>query len=116
MPTPNPTSLGYLYLICIIIVDILMMFFLTQANGFTNTKATLFSLICYGITFIFAGLTLKYLPTAVVYALWGGLGTIGCAVVAHFFMGQKLNIQAYIGIGFIVIGVVIIEFFSENSN
>lgn len=110
------SNIGYLYLLGIILVDVLMMFFLTQSNGFTNHKATILSLICYAITFVFAGMALKYLPTGIVYALWGGLGTIGCVVVAHFFLGQKLTTPAYLGIGFIVIGVVILEFFSESSS
>ncbi|MBF7690699.1 DMT family transporter [Acinetobacter pollinis] len=110
------SNMGYLYLFGIIVVDVLMMFFLTQANGFTNYKATALSLVFYAITFVFAGMALKYLPTGIVYALWGGLGTIGCVVVAHFFLDQKLTFPAYIGIGFIVVGVMILEFFSETSN
>lgn len=109
------SNVGYLYLACIIVIDILMMFFLTQADGFNNKKATVLSLLCYAITFVFAGLALKHLPTGMVYALWGGVGTIGCVLVAHFFLGQKLDLAAHIGIGFIVIGVVIIEFFSKSS-
>ncbi len=109
------SNIGYLYLACIILIDILMMYFLTQADGFANKKATLLSLICYAITFVFAGLALKHLPTGMVYALWGGVGTIGCVLVAHFFMGQKLDLAAHIGIGFIVVGVIIIEFFSNSA-
>ncbi|SDC03392.1 DMT family transporter [Acinetobacter boissieri] len=108
------SNIGYLYLICIIIIDVLMMFFLTQSNGFTHYKATMLSLICYAITFVFAGLSLKYLPTGIVYALWGGIGTVACAIVAHFFLGQKLSFPIYVGIGFIVVGVIIVEIFSEN--
>lgn len=109
------SHIGYIYLLGIVIIDVLMMFLLTQANGFTNYKATILSLICYAITFVLAGMALKYLPTGIVYALWGGLGTMGCVVVGHFFLEQKLTWQAYIGIGFIVVGVVIVELFSESS-
>ncbi|MBF7683499.1 multidrug efflux SMR transporter [Acinetobacter sp. B5B] len=116
MPSFILANLGYLYLACVIIIDILMMFFLTQAHGFSNYKATVLSLVCYAITFVFAGLALKHLPMSVVYALWGGLGAMGCAVVAHFFMGQKLNLPVYIGMGLIVVGVVMVELFSESSS
>lgn len=109
------SNIGYLYLACIIVIDILMMFFLTQADGFNNKKATILSVLCYVITFVLAGLALKHLPTGLIYALWGGVGTIGCVVVAHFFLGQKLDLAAYVGIVFIVIGVVIIEFFSKSA-
>lgn len=109
------SNIGYVYLLCIVIIDILMMYFLTASDGFANKKATLISLACYAVTFIFAGLALKHLPTGLVYALWGGVGTVGCVLVAYLFMGQKLDLAAYIGIGFIIIGVVIIELFSNSA-
>ena len=106
-------NVGYIYLALIIFVDVAMMYFLSLSDGFANKHAALISLLLYAITFIFAGLALKHLSAGIVYALWGGIGTVGCVLVSHFLLGQQLDAPAYIGIVFIITGVMIIELFSK---
>lgn len=107
--------LGYVYLGIVILIDVAMMYFLSLSQGFANKHAAIISLILYAITFVFAGLALKHLSAGIVYALWGGVGTVGCVLVSHFLLGQRLDLAAYIGIVFIIIGVTIIELFSNAA-
>ena len=48
------------------------------------------------------------------YGLWSGVGIILITVVGWFFYQQQLDLAALIGIGFICVGVVIIQVFSKS--
>jgi small multidrug resistance pump len=66
--------------------------------------------------FYFLALTLRYMPIGVVYAVWSGLGIIFIALIGLIVFKQSLDIAAYIGMGLIIAGVVVLNLFSNSSS
>ena len=60
-------------------------------------------------------LTLKHLPVGIVYATWSGVGIISIAVLGKFFYKENLDVAAWIGIFFIIVGVIILNLVSKSS-
>ena len=67
------------------------------------------------MAFYFLSLTLRSLPTGLVYAVWSGVGVVLIATIAWVFQSQKLDAAALCGMGLIVSGVVVINLFSGAS-
>lgn len=49
------------------------------------------------------------------YAIWSGAGTVLVSVIAWLFIHQKLDTPSFVGITLIIIGVMIIKFFSAQG-
>jgi small multidrug resistance pump len=89
--------------------------FLTKSEQFSKLTPTLISLGFYGVSFYLLAQALKTLPIGVAYAIWGGLGIVLTAIVSIVVFKQRLDWIAMVGIGFIVVGVVIVNGFSKFS-
>ena len=69
----------------------------------------------YAVSFYCLSLTLRSLPTGLVYAVWSGVGVVLIATIAWVFQSQKLDAPALCGMALIVSGVVVINLFSNAS-
>ena len=87
---------------------------LKSAEGFTKIGPSIVSVLGYVIAFYFLSLTLKDIPVGIAYAMWSAIGIILVSIIGYFMYGQKLDTPAMIGIGFIVVGVVIMNLFSKS--
>ena len=63
--------------------------------------------------FIACVIALKYMQAGILYVLWAGVGAIATAFLAKAMLNQSLDIGAWIGLGFISIGLAIIAQFSS---
>ena len=54
-------------------------------------------------------------PLSIAYAIWGGIGIILTATVSFVLFRQMLDAAAFVGIGLIVSGVVVINLFSQTT-
>jgi len=79
-------------------------------------KACPFSdvILGYGVAFYFLSLTLKNIPVGIAYAVWSGLGITLISIIGYFFYHQTLDVPAIIGLVLILLGVVVINVFSET--
>ena len=105
----------YIYLIIAVICETFGTACLKASNEFTKLWPSLGVLIGFAGAFYFLALTLRAMPIGIVYAIWSGLGIILIALIGLFFFKQSLDAAAYIGMGFILIGVIIINVFSNSS-
>ena len=87
---------------------------LKSAEGFTKIGPSIVSVLGYVVSFYFLSLTLKDIPVGIAYALWSGIGIVLVSIIGYFMYGQKLDTPAMIGIGFIIVGVVIMNLFSKS--
>jgi len=55
------------------------------------------------------------MSVGIAYAIWAGLGIVLTAVIGWFMFGQKLDTPALLGMGLIILGVIVINLFS-NAN
>ena len=106
----------YLFLGLAIIFEVVGSSFMKASEGFTKWLPSIVVVVAYLICFYFLSLALKTIPLGVAYAIWAGLGIVLTAMVSVFIFKQKLDSPAIIGILFIVIGVVIMNFFSKTSH
>ena len=73
-------------------------------------------LACYGFSFYLISLVVKFLPVGIVYATWSGVGIILISAVAYFVYKQALDWPAIIGIGFILVGVILMNVVSKVAS
>ncbi|PWJ85775.1 small multidrug resistance pump [Pseudaminobacter salicylatoxidans] len=105
---------NYAYLIVAIVFEVIATTALKETNGFTRLGPSLVSVIGYALAFFFLSLTLRNLPVGVVYAIWSGAGIVLVTVIGWTWLRQALDLPAMIGMGFIVVGVGIINLFSKT--
>jgi small multidrug resistance pump len=105
----------YLYLALAIIAEVVATTFLKISDGFSKPLPSLVTVIGYAIAFYFLSLTLRNMPTGIVYAVWSGVGVVLIATIAWVFQSQRLDAAALCGMGLIVSGVVVINLFSGST-
>lgn len=86
------------------------------SEGFTKLLPSTVFVVGYIGSFYFLSLSLKEMPLSTAYAIWAGIGIVLTTAVSVVVFKQKLDIPAIIGIAFIVIGVVIMNFFSKTAH
>ncbi|NSY38850.1 multidrug efflux SMR transporter [Leisingera sp. ANG59] len=105
----------YVYLIIAVAAETIGTTALQASQQFSRLGPSLIVLFAYAFSFYMMGLTLKYMPVGIVYAIWSGLGILLIAVIAFIVFGQKLDLPAVIGMVLIMSGIVIIHLFSKSS-
>lgn len=105
----------YLYLAIAIAAEVCATTFMKLSDGFTRPAPSLVTVLGYAIAFYFLSVTLKSLPTGIVYAIWSGVGIVLIVLIAWIFQGQRLDAPAIIGMALIIAGVVVMNVFSKAS-
>lgn len=82
--------------------------------GFTKLIPSLLVITGYAVSFYCLSLVIKTIPIGIAYALWSGLGIVLVATIAFLVYGQKLDFPAIIGLGFIILGAIVINLFSKS--
>ena len=109
----NFPPIAWLWLTFAIIGEIIGTTSLKASKEFTVLTPTIFIMIGYGIAFYFMILTMRHLPVAITYAFWSALGIVFITIVSALRFDEKPDLPAMIGIALIVVGVVLITFFSK---
>ena len=105
----------YFYLIIAIIAETIGTSALTASDQFTRLWPSLLAAAGFGVALFFMGLTLKYMPVGIVYAVWSGLGIVSITTIGLIFFGQRLDLPALLGLALIITGVVVIHLFSKST-
>ena len=87
---------------------------LKHSDGFKNLIPSIIVVVGYGVAFYFLSLTLKSMTIGIAYAIWAGAGIVLLSVFGYLFLKQELDLPAIIGLSLIVIGVVVINVFSNT--
>lgn len=106
-------NVGYYWLIFAIICDVLSTFLSAKANGLDNKAEQGLALVLYVASFVCCAIALKYMQAGILYILWAGLGVLATAMLSRLYLGQVIDTAGWIGIGFIVVGLMIISQFSS---
>lgn len=107
--------MSYLYLVIAIIAEVIGTSMLKESNGFSRIVPGLISVAAYLVALFLLSLTLKTIPTGIVYAIWSGFGIVLIAIVAWVFQGQKLDAPAMTGMGLIIFGILVMNLFSRAA-
>lgn len=106
---------NWLFLSVAIASEVIATTALKSSDGFSKFWPSLLVISGYGIAFYALSMTLKTIPLGVAYAIWSGLGIVLVSILSLLIYEQKLDLPAIIGIGLIVLGVIVINLFSNTS-
>lgn len=106
---------NYLFLAAAILCETVATSFLKKTEQFTKLGPTLVFIIAMASSFYLLTFALRGIPIGIAYAIWSAAGIVLISLVGYFAYQQKLDIPAIIGIAFIVVGVVIINVFSNST-
>ena len=104
----------YVYLAIAIIAEVIGTSALKASEEFTKPIPSIIVVLGYVVAFYFMTLTLRTIPVGITYAIWSGLGIVLVTIAGIFLYRQIPDTAAVIGMGFIILGVVIIHFFSKS--
>lgn len=107
---------AYAALALAITAEIIATSALKMAHGFSRFIPSIVVVVGYGATFFFLSLTLRSIPIGVAYAIWSGVGIAVITLIGWLFFKQSLDFAAVLGIGLIIVGVIILNFFSHASS
>ncbi|MCZ2084182.1 multidrug efflux SMR transporter [Kaistella sp. SH40-3] len=106
---------NYLFLAGAIIFETIGTSFLKKTEHFSKPLPTLIFIMAMMTSFYLLTLALKGIPIGVAYAIWSAVGIVLISLVGYFVYKQSLDFPAILGIAFIILGVVIINFFSKSN-
>ena len=106
--------MGYIYLALAIVLELCGTTCMKLSDGFSQKIFVAGTLTFYGFCFYFFALSLKSVQLNIAYATWGGLGVVLAAAVAKIFFNETISTAGAVGIIFIVVGVVLCNFFGAN--
>lgn len=108
--------MAYLFLAIAIIAEIIATSALKSSNGFSVLLPSIIAVTGYVIAFFFLSLTLKTVPVGIAYAIWSGAGIILISIISWLFFKQQLDGAAMIGLAFMIVGIIIIQVFSNSAH
>jgi len=92
-------------------------YFLKVSEGFTKFLPSILGAIIIILAYFSLSKAMEEIPVGFTYATYGSLTTIGrVTVLALFKFNQVPNIYAIIGIIFILIGVILVNYFGNLTN
>ncbi|WP_170424705.1 DMT family transporter [Ruegeria arenilitoris] len=106
---------AYLILLLAVIAETIGTTALQASQQFSRFWPSVLVVLGYGVAFYLLGLTLKYMPVGIVYAIWSGLGIVLIAIIGFIVFGQRLDWPAVIGLAMILTGILIIHLFSKTA-
>ena len=86
---------------------------LRLSEGFTRLVPAAGAMLAYWACFAFAGLAMRHIPLAVVYAIWAGVGIALVTVVAVLWFGETMSGPKLVFIGMILLGAIGLHLVSE---
>ncbi|MCE2517369.1 MAG: multidrug efflux SMR transporter [Alphaproteobacteria bacterium] len=105
--------MAWLWLTLAIIGEVIATTSLKASKELTVLVPSIFIVVGYGAAFYFMILAMRHLPVAVTYSFWSALGIVFITIVSMYRFGEKPDLPAVLGIGLIIMGVVLISFFSK---
>ena len=105
----------WVYLLIAVFGEVVATAALKASQGFTVLVPSAIVVAGYGVAFYFLSLTLNQIPVGISYALWSGIGIVLISIIGWFFLDQRLDVPAMLGIGLIVAGVAVINLFSKAT-
>ncbi len=106
---------AYLILLLAVIAETVGTTSLQASQQFSRFWPSVLVVVSYGIAFYLLGLTLRYMPVGIVYAIWSGLGIFLIAIIGFIVFGQRLDWPAVLGLTMILTGILVIHLFSKTA-
>lgn len=105
----------WFYLAVAITGEVLGTSALKASEGFTRLWPSVLVMVGYGAALFFFSVALRAVPVGVAYAIWSGVGIAAIALIGWVVFGQRLDTPAFLGMGLIVAGVLVLQVFSNTA-
>ncbi len=99
-----------------VVIEILASTALKLSDGFTKLGFAGLTLICFAAAFYIMSLVVRTMPLGIAYSVWAGGGIAGVTLVGAIVFGQALDGAAYLGIGLILAGVIVLNTLSSTAS
>jgi len=96
----------WIYILIASVFEISWAVGLKYSNGFTQLKATIFTIITMILSYVFLALGVKNIPIGTAYAVWTGIGAVGTAVYGILYFDEPRDLLRVAFIFLIVIGII----------
>ena len=104
---------SWLLLLVAVVCEVVGTSAIKYSNDFTKVIPSIVVFVGFGMAFYILSMSLKVIPIGMAYAVWSGLGIVLISIIGHFVFNQRLDTPAFIGMGFILAGVLIMQVFSS---
>ena len=104
---------SYLILALAIVFEVTGTMLLPLSQNFTKILPTVGLAIFYIASFYCLTFSLRVIPIGVLYATWSAMGIFLITVFGYFIYQQTVNWQTILGLFLIIIGVILVNSFSE---
>ena len=101
----------YMYLILAIALELVATTLLKYSEGFSKLPYTLGCIVSYMTCFFFLSKAIRHIDLSVAYATWCGLGIVATTIISIFVFKSQLNFMSFVGVFFVVFGVVILNLY-----
>ncbi len=105
--------IGYLFLLIAISFGIASNSFAKISDGFTKLTPSILCILFMCITMFSISKAMSALPVGFAYSTYSGLTVTGVVLFAMLKLNQVPNIYGIVGIMFIVIGVVMVNYLGK---
>lgn len=92
-----------------VVLEVAATILLKASDGFTVLAPSVGSIASFVATLFALSIALRRIPTSVAYAVWTGAGSAGVTVLGIVFFGDVMTPLSWIGLVFVVVGVVVIN-------
>jgi multidrug transporter EmrE-like cation transporter len=103
----------YFYLAIAILSEVVGTTALKASEAFTRPIPSLVVVVAYAVTFYFLSACLRAINIGVAYAIWSGVGIVLITLLGWLVYGQTIDQAGVIGMGLIILGVIVLNVFSE---
>jgi quaternary ammonium compound-resistance protein SugE len=79
---------------------------LKYSQGFTQIKASIFTIITMILSYVFLSLGVKGLPIGTAYAVWTGIGAVGTVLYGILFFNEPKDLLRVFFIFLIIAGII----------
>ena len=98
-----------------VLSEVIATTYLKFSEGFTKLVPSIIVVLGYGLSFYLLSMTLKVMPIGIAYALWSGIGITLTVLLGKILWNESLDWARITGIILIIIGILVINLFSEPT-
>lgn len=97
-----------------IVCEVIATTLLKATESFTKPGPSVIVIIGYALAFYFFAACMNSISTGIAYAIWSGVGIILVTILGWLIYGQTLDLAGIIGILLILVGVMVLNLFSNT--
>jgi small multidrug resistance pump len=105
---------SYAFLVLAVLLGVTSNSFAKTSEGFTLFFPSIITAVTIVLCMYALSMVMKNIPMGITYASFAGLTIIATVIVGVMRYNQMPNLHSFIGLGFIVIGVLIVNLLGNN--